>query len=205
MRRGSCPRWERRAVGAGRRGLERGSGWRAPPGGWGSDKGGGVQGRAPRAARVGCSRPTPQPPPRPRLPTWALVPEAPPRLLLPGSVSSPAPPPPARPSRCRARAVPARRAPRSAPPSGPTPPAKVTATRRPAASTAPLGHPPGVPNPRPAPSPACVQPLPNSCPAHTGSCLPPGRSPGRGDAKGVGCVSSRAPSGSWRAQGHPDN
>lgn len=138
----------------------------------------GTQGRAPRAARVGCTRPTPRPPPRSqprsRPPTWALVPEAPPRLLLAGSVFAPAPPPPARPSRCRARAVPARPAPRSAPPSGPAPPAKVTAAPRPAASIAPPGHSPRVPCPGPPPSPACVRPLPNPCPAHTGSSLPPG-------------------------------
>lgn len=60
---GCCPRWERRTVGAGCCGLGRGSGWRAPPGGWGSYKRG-ARREGPRGLR-GWDAPGPRPGPRP--------------------------------------------------------------------------------------------------------------------------------------------
>lgn len=132
---GSCPRWARGGQpGRGPAGPGSGVRWRARPrgrGGWGSDKGGRAR-RGPAGLAGGRSGPRrPGPPPRP--PTWALVPAAPPRLLLAVSVSARAPPPPARRSCCRRRA---RARPRPSPPAAgrrapPLPPAPLPRARSP--------------------------------------------------------------------------
>lgn len=162
-------------------GRAEGSPARARPD-WGGGSGGGLGGRrgpAPRPRRVGLRlrrarggslralRGDAARPRRPRLrpwpPTWALVPAAPPRLLLTGSVSAWAPPAPAPrrrppelsspPRRARARPRPSPpaagcRAP--APPRDP-PPAKVTAAPRPAACPQFLPGPVQTPAPTSAP------------------------------------------------------
>lgn len=178
-------------------------------------------GKGPRARRVGCSRPAPRPPTPP--PTWALVPGAPPPLLLAGSVSAPAPLPPAcpplLPPPARAAAVPAP-SPPARPPGAALRPSPGTrapgqghhrpAPQRPRAQPSPDPHPaPPAPDPHPA-SPA-LDPSPGPPAKPRERAAPPGlppahtreiaRMPG---CKGGGSASSGSLSGSWRAQGRSE-
>lgn len=157
--RGSCPRWEPWGGGSGE-----GRAWRV-----GAQT---KEGRSGTGPAGGCGRP--RAPARP--PTWALVPAAPPRLLLAGScpLGRRLPPRAARRPSCRrARAR----------------PRPLGAALRPSRGT--------------RARPRSRRPDPRL--ARAGGVCGPGGWPGRGSAEGWALRPRDPPSGVWRAPGHPAN